>query len=52
MELKNINLSFEVKRMKPNLYGLTKEEGERLASFYGTNVDTIFSFAHALKRSR
>lgn len=29
-------------------YGLTVEEGERLASFYGTNVDTLFTIAHAL----
>lgn len=31
------------------LYGLTKEEGERLATFYGTNVDAIFTYAHALQ---
>ena len=30
------------------LYGLSFDEGERLASFYGTNVDAVFSFAHAL----
>lgn len=29
-------------------YELTVEEGERLASFYGTNVDTVFTIAHTL----
>lgn len=29
-------------------YGLTKEEGRRLAKFYGTNVDKVFQYAHIL----
>jgi len=30
------------------LYGLTQEESKRLASFYGKNVDTLFTFAHLI----
>ena len=30
-------------------YGLSEEEGNRLAAFYGTNVDTVFTYAHALQ---
>ncbi|WP_342600772.1 glycerol-3-phosphate dehydrogenase/oxidase [Psychrobacillus sp. FSL H8-0483] len=29
-------------------YGLTREEGRRLAKFYGTNVDKVFQYAHIL----
>ncbi|MER2088613.1 MAG: glycerol-3-phosphate dehydrogenase C-terminal domain-containing protein, partial [Sporosarcina sp.] len=36
------------KRNEAELYGLSREEGERLARFYGTNVDIIFTYAHAL----
>lgn len=36
------------KMHEATLYGLTKDEGKRLASFYGTNVDAVFTFAHAL----
>ncbi|KIL44986.1 glycerol-3-phosphate dehydrogenase/oxidase [Jeotgalibacillus soli] len=30
-------------------FGLTEEEGRKLASFYGTNVDQLFKLAHAAK---
>lgn len=39
------------KSHEATLYGLTKEEGKRLASFYGTNVDAVFTFAHALQQT-
>lgn len=31
-------------------FGLSPEEGRRLAAFYGTNVDPVFLYAHALKK--
>ncbi|CAM3072398.1 glycerol-3-phosphate dehydrogenase/oxidase [Filibacter tadaridae] len=37
------------KANEAELFGLTKKEGEQLASFYGTNVDTVFTYAHTLK---
>lgn len=30
------------------LYGLSFDESKRLAEFYGTNVDAVFTFAHSL----
>ena len=36
------------KAFEATLYGLPFDDGERLASFYGTNVDSVFAFAHAL----
>ena len=33
-------------------YGLTLEEGRRLARFYGSNVDIIFQYAHVLGSSK
>lgn len=31
------------------LFGLAEEEGKRLSAFYGTNVDIVFTYAHALQ---
>lgn len=40
--------SFVSKKAKEAVkYGLTEEEGRKLASFYGTNVDKLFTIAHA-----
>ena len=46
---KDLNLLSRSKTNEGMLYGLTLEESKRLASVYGTNVDTVFMFAHALK---
>lgn len=37
----------EGKANEAELYGLTREEGREIASFYGTNADVVFRFAHA-----
>ena len=37
------------KTNEAELYGLTKSEGRRLVKLYGTNVDTLFTYAHAFK---
>lgn len=38
----------ESKSNEAELYGLTKEEGRKLASLYGTNVDYIFNYVSAV----
>lgn len=40
----------ESKATEATLFGLTKEEGKRLASFYGTNVDAVFTFVPSLDK--
>jgi glycerol-3-phosphate dehydrogenase len=46
--IEKFELFIDSKMNEAELYGLTKEEGKRLARFYGTNVDAIFTYAHAL----
>lgn len=38
----------ESKSNEAILYGLTKEEGKKLASLYGTNVDHVFNYVSAV----
>ncbi|MEK3934999.1 glycerol-3-phosphate dehydrogenase/oxidase [Sporosarcina sp. FSL W7-1349] len=40
----------EMKGNEAVQFGLSPEEGRRLAAFYGTNVDPVFLYAHALKK--
>ncbi|MFS0574148.1 glycerol-3-phosphate dehydrogenase/oxidase [Sporosarcina sp. 179-K 3D1 HS] len=40
----------ESKANEALLYGLSKEDGRKLAAFYGTNVDTVFTYAHAFQK--
>lgn len=47
--IQKFELFIESKANEAELFGLTKEEGRRLARFYGTNVDTVFIYAHALE---
>lgn len=49
---KDFELFVQNKAQEAMLYGLTKKEGERLASFYGTNVDALFTFAHSLNKNQ
>lgn len=37
------------KSKEAELFGISQEEGMRLATFYGTNVDTVFVYAQAFK---
>ena len=47
-----VELYIASKKNEAALYGLTKVEGKRLAEFYGTNVDAIFIYAHALSTEK
>lgn len=47
---REFELFVESKSNEAILYGLTKEEGKRLASFYGRNVDAVLTFVHSLNK--
>ena len=50
MESKTLTHLSKVKRMKLNsIRADNRRRKKRLASFYGTNVDAIFTYAHALE---
>lgn len=34
------------------LFGIPKEEGRKLAAFYGTNVNSVFTYAHAFRNEK
>ncbi len=40
------------KTNEAELYGLSQVEGRRLAKQYGTNVDTVFTYAHAFQATQ
>lgn len=46
---KNFSSFIEMKGNKGEAFGLTNAEARELASFYGTNVDEVFKYAHVLK---
>lgn len=48
---KEFELFVKSKSDEAQLFGLTQKEGERLASFYGTNVDAVFTFVHSLDKN-
>ena len=50
--IQNFEIYMDSKKNEAPLYGLTKVEGTRLAGFYGTNVDAVFVYAHALRTEK
>jgi len=50
--VEKFEIYIDSKKNEAALYGLTKVEGKRLAEFYGTNVDAIFIYAHALSTEK
>lgn len=46
---KNFPSFIELKGNEGEAFGLTNVESRELASFYGTNVDEVFKYAHVLK---
>ncbi|WP_313891171.1 glycerol-3-phosphate dehydrogenase/oxidase [Psychrobacillus sp.] len=46
---RNFQAFTEQKAQLARSYGLTLEEGRRLAKFYGSNVDLVYQYAHILQ---